>query len=129
MHSLESTIVIPMVLVMVFFALMLVFFIAQLDLFSLKTERDFLAEGFDSVEIDGTPIGFADESPVVSTHYFVVENLRYEPVQRVANPFAIVWNKEQFEMTRSYRQRMPHRIRMGLIAKYGESLFEGDAHD
>lgn len=121
MYDLELTWIMPMVIIFVLMTLLLVYYAVLLDDYAIQNDQNMLLELSGGIDSDEQ---MTESKALSKKNYFVFEKWELNGVQKITNPMAALFGRENFELKQSFSKVKIHRMRMGLIIKYGESFFE-----
>lgn len=122
MFTTEITLIIPIVLIMVLCIMLFAFFIAELNLTTLSTERAFVMQVTDQMELNGVSAIKSEDFKVSNRGVWTNYSIRYG--RWTGNPFQDLMKKDHFEFELSYNLMRLNRPVLKLILLGGERIFE-----
>lgn len=122
MFTTETTMILPIVLFMILCVMLFGFFIAQLNLTAISTERAFIMQACEEVVLNGVVAKENVDLHVTDRGIWTRFDISYQRI--IGNPFNEIMKKNQFEYNFSYTLKRLNRPALKLILLGGEKIFE-----
>lgn len=121
MFSIETTWIIPTVLLFVVITMLMVFYIVVSNDFLLDEERAYLQQAGGQVTSSDQEISSVE----IEEKNWLVFNKRVLNAEKVwDNPFAKIVGKQKLKTGFTFNKIDIHYLRMGLVIKYGQEWLE-----
>ncbi len=122
MFTTEITVILPIVLIMILCIMVFAFFIAELNLTALSTERAFIMQVCEELVLNGVSAKKSDDLKVINRGVWTRYDINYGRI--IGNPFHELMKKNQFEFDLSYTLMRLNRPVLKLILLGGGKVFE-----
>lgn len=121
MFSIETTWIIPTILVFILIAMLLIFYIIISHDFLLDEERAYLQQAGGQVTSSDQVV---HEVSIDVKNRIVLTQSVLKSEKKWVNPFASIVGKSILETSFTFKKMNINYLKMGLIKKYGEEWFE-----
>lgn len=122
MFTTEITMILPIVLIILLCVMVFAFFIAELNLTALSTERAFIMQVCEEMILNGVSAKKSDDLKVKHRGVWTRYEIEYGRI--IGNPFHDVMIKDQFKFNLAYTLMRLNRPTLKLILLGGGKVFE-----
>ena len=122
MFTTEITVILPIVLIMILCIMVFGFFIVQLNLTALSTERAFVMQVCEDMVLNGAGAKKSEDLKVINRGVWTRFDINYGRV--IGNPFQELMKKDIFEFAFSHTLMRLNSPVLKLILLGGEKIFE-----